>query len=337
MMTGGKLPDVSIIRSLIIRRQFYRAFSVVDGLGQIILSLPELEDFTYEPWRGPFRELHGPDGFPIFQNTLDQPYAEFLYKHKAQTRRIWEHEHLFGTLLVGKSSLKRVSILENSDDVFYETATRPRYVSNTYRLLGGLAARLAVLSRDLEELHASQNVDAEEFFIPDPQLGGGDPGRAAGWSKLKYLSLTCRHISRPGSLILQHRNDTVILLAGKSAELMPQLEVMELWGRWETGTASIFRFERRARQPRIQLLSTAFSFISKQEIECWQGVVDRLYPGLGVRLEVEVIRLDEFKVIGLASVIELLVLKDRILHPTSLQQLHKEDMRRLVTFRETAD
>lgn len=36
---------------------------------------------------------------------------------------------------------------------------------------------------------------------------------------------------------------------------MPQLEVMELWGRWGSGTASIFRFERRGRRPKIQLLS----------------------------------------------------------------------------------
>lgn len=142
---------------------------------------------------------------------------------------------------------------------------------------------------------------------------GGDPSEFSGWKDLKYLPLTCMHVV--GSVLVANGDDTVIRLAATRAELMPQLEIMELWGRWGPGTASIFRFERRGRRPKIQLLSTEFGHISKQETACWQGVVDRLYPGLGIRLEVEVTRLDGNTILGL---IELLVLKDRILHPIYL-------------------
>lgn len=331
---GHELPEVSIVHSLVIRRQFYRAFSARMGLGQMFRSLPGLEDFTYEPWRSPFRNLRGTGGLPAVRNTPNKPDAVFLYTQRDRLARDSENEYLLRTLLGGRSGLKRISIFENADDVFYETATKPRFVAKYYHLTGALGRHLARWSQDLQELHASQNVDAECFFVPEPGVGGG-PGKVSGWRNLRYLSLTCRYIARAGSFLIGTRDDTVITLAAKRAKLMPQLEVMELWGRWETGTASIFRFERRGRRPRIQLMSTEFGHISKQERVCWQDVVDHLYPGLGIRLEVEVIRLDGNAILGLASVIELLVLKDRILHPVSLQQMHKEDRRRQVTHRET--
>ncbi|ROW13871.1 hypothetical protein VPNG_03514 [Cytospora leucostoma] len=337
--TGHKLPEVSSIHTVVIRRQFYRAFSASRGLVQMFRSLPRLENFTYEPWRGPPRAVpRGPDGAPAVQNTPDEPHAERAYRERARFLRDNDHEHLFGRVLGGGGSgggagsgLKRMSIFEDVDDVFYETSRRARRAPKFYHPSGAVARHLAGASRDLEELHAAQNVDAEDFFTPAPDFGR-EPGAFAGWKNLKYLSLTCMHIV--GSVLMEESNDTVINLAAKRAELMPRLEVMELWGRWATGTASIFRFERRGRRPRIQLLSTECSHVSKEETDCWQGVVDRLYPELGIRLEVEVIRLDGVTILGLASVIELLVLKDRILHPVSLLQLHQEDRRRQVTYRE---
>ncbi|KAK7740668.1 hypothetical protein SLS53_005136 [Cytospora paraplurivora] len=328
---GRKLPEVSTIHTIVIRRQFYRAFSASRGLVPMFRSLPRLETLTYEPWRGPPRDLRGPSGVPAVRNTPDEPHAELAYRERARFLRDNDHEHLFGRILGGRPGLKRVSIFEDADDVFYETSSRARRAPKFYHPSGAVARHLARASRDLEELHASQNVDAEDFFTPAPGLGL-EPGALPGWRNLRYLSLTCMHIV--GSVLMEERGDTVISLAAKRAGLMPQLEVMELWGRWATGTATIFRFERRGRRPRIQLLSTECCCVSKQETDCWQGVVDRLYPELGIRLEVEVIRLDGVRILGLASVIELLVLKDRMLHPVSLLQLHQEDRRRQVTYRE---
>lgn len=327
---GLRLPEVRTIHTLVIRRQFYRGFSASRGLIGMFHSLPGLQDFKYEPWCGPPRDLYGPDGVPAVQTTPDKPYAELLYIERARFSRDSEHEHLFRRVLGRGSRLKRISIFEDGDDVFYETSPRSRYATRYYHPSGALARHLARSSRYLEELHASQNVDAEDFFIPAPDPGD-DLGESSGWNNLRYLSLTCMHLV--GSVLMADGDGTVIRLAATRARLMPQLEVMELWGRWGPGTASIFRFERRGRRPRIQLLSTELSHISKGETACWQGVVERLYPGLGIRLEVEETRLDGNKVPGLASVIELLVLKDRILHPISLQQMHQEDRRRQVTYR----
>ncbi|ROV92980.1 hypothetical protein VMCG_08970 [Cytospora schulzeri] len=177
---GQKLPEVNIIHSLTIRRQFYRAFSARRGLAQMIRSLPGLHDFTYEPWRSPFRNVfRGSDGLPVVRNTTDKPYAVLSYTQRGRFMRDSDHEYLLKVLLRDESRLKRMSIFEDADDVFYETATTPRFIPPSYQLPGPLARRLAKWSRDLEELHASQNFDAECFFFPEPDVGGG-PARGYG-------------------------------------------------------------------------------------------------------------------------------------------------------------
>ncbi|KAJ0109558.1 hypothetical protein J7T55_014120 [Diaporthe amygdali] len=265
-LRGAELPEVNAIHALVIRRQFYRAFSIRKGLAKIFRSLPRLQELVYEPWRGPPADLCGLDGIPAVQNDPSRPHAQLLYMDTARLTRDFDHMHFFSKVLSDKPNLKRVSIFEDVDDVFFEA--NPRTMA------------------DPKTINPSR-----------PNIG-----------------------------------DSVICWAAKAAERMPRLEVMELWSSQRFGFATIFRFERRERQPRIQLLSTRPSHLTEIEEAHWQRVVDHLYPGLGVWLEVEVTLLDMPTILGPASVIDLLMLKDRVLHPVSLRQMHIEDQRRKVTY-----
>lgn len=66
------------------------------------------------------------------------------------------------------------------------------------------------------------------------------------------LSPACAHLA----LFVPKPNDdnTVVCWEARGAKRMPQLKVMELWGDRRSVSASIFRLERRERQPGILLL-----------------------------------------------------------------------------------
>ncbi|KAK2604574.1 hypothetical protein N8I77_007491 [Diaporthe amygdali] len=326
-LRGAELPEVNAIHALVIRRQFYRAFSIRKGLAKIFRSLPRLQELVYEPWRGPPADLCGLDGIPAVQNDPSRPHAQLLYMDTARLTRDFDHMHFFSKVLSDKPNLKRVSIFEDVDDVFFDANPRTMADPKTYQPSSEIARYLARLSQNLEELHASQNVDANDFFASHSVLSGDE---RLEWKSLKYLSLTSTRL--PSLASRPNIGDSVICWAAKAAERMPRLEVMELWSSQRFGFATIFRFERRERQPRIQLLSTRPSHLTEIEEAHWQRVVDHLYPGLGVWLEVEVTLLDMPTILGPASVIDLLMLKDRVLHPVSLRQMHTEDQRRKVTY-----
>lgn len=129
------------------------------ALQPIIQCLTQLENFTYEPWRG-----------------IDTK------SHYGRAIRDMEHHLLFLDVFKYRRSLRRVSIFEDFNHVFHERRERQR---NT--LLGKDLARS---SRNFEELHASLNVDAKDFF--HAFWPGQDPKEKKGveWKFLKYLALT---------------------------------------------------------------------------------------------------------------------------------------------------
>ncbi|KAK3366517.1 hypothetical protein B0H63DRAFT_529902 [Podospora didyma] len=43
------LPSVGAVTTLMVRRQYYRAFSIADALAPLLLSLTSLEGIVYEP------------------------------------------------------------------------------------------------------------------------------------------------------------------------------------------------------------------------------------------------------------------------------------------------
>lgn len=111
------------------------------------------------------------------------------------------------------------------------------------------------------------------------------------------LSPICTHLAR--SVSKPNDYNTVVYWEAKGAKRMPQLKVKELWGDRRSVTASIFRLERRERQPRFLLPSTGPGRFTKRESRHWQDVVHHICPRLGVRLEAEVTRLDGYGILGL--------------------------------------
>ncbi|OCK87716.1 uncharacterized protein K441DRAFT_648073 [Cenococcum geophilum 1.58] len=276
------LPKVRVIKSLVIRRQFYRAFSVAKALQPIIQCLTQLENFIYEPWRG-----------------IDTK------GHSGRAIRDMEHHLLFLDVFKYRRSLRRVSIFEDFNYVFHWRRERRRYT-----LLGEDLARS---SRNFEELHASLNVDAKDFF--HAFWPGQDPKAKKGleWKNLKYLSLTS-HWLNPWDC------DQLVRTAAAAAQRMPQLEIMELWNGGE-GHLCIFRYERQVNRPRIQLVSTWGGQLGAQARACWR-VVAREHE-----LQAEPFYLDASLIKSHVSVLHYLVLKRRLLSEISLQQMQTEAKR----------
>ncbi|RFU32270.1 hypothetical protein B7463_g4081, partial [Scytalidium lignicola] len=281
------LPKLRLVKTLVIRRQFYRAFSVSKALQPIIKSLTQLENFTYEAWRG--------------INT----------KHySGRKTRDDENNILFLDVFKYRRSLRKVAIFEDyieSDDEETELETEPE--RNT--LLGEDLARS---SRNFEDLHASINVDAKDFFYAFWPGANPKYKNEVKWKNLKYLSLT--------SLFLNPADyNQLIQTAALAAQRMPQLEVMELWNGGE-GYACIFRYERRINQPRIQLLSTWLGQLGTQEKESWRIVASEHSDYH--ELQTEQIHLETDLMEGYISVLSYLVLKGRLLNAISLQQKQME-------------
>ena len=277
------LPKVRVIKSLVVRRQFYRAFSVAKALQPIIQCLTQLENFTYEPWRG-----------------IDTK------SHSGRAIRDMEHHLLFLDVFKYRRSLRRVSIFENFNRALYGGRQR-----ECYTLLGKDLARS---SRNFEELHASLNVDAKDFF--HAFWPGQNPKEKKGveWKNLKYLALTS-HSLNPWDY------DQLVQAAAAAAQRMPQLEIMELWNGVK-GYSCIFRYERRVDQPRIQLLSTWGGQLGAQARACW-GVVARGHSSRH-ELQAEPFCLNASLITSHVSVLHYLVLKRRLLNETSLQQMQME-------------
>ncbi|KAK7725569.1 hypothetical protein SLS63_008023 [Diaporthe eres] len=291
-----RLPKVSVVTSFIIRRQSPRFFSAKWALVPMINSLVRLGSFTYEPWRGP---------------TISR-----------QREQAWLNASLAKEALKSRPSLKKVSIFESHDGIFY----RPTYESVARRRLADPFSReLARSSHHLEELHAANNVEAFEFFYAFQPQASPEEGRSMVWQDLKYLSLTTQH------LFSYEHDSSLLLMAARASERMPKLEMMELWD-WVKlwGPASIFRFRRDETEASIELVTTwsSCSTFSEAQKAAWTRVATAKRPlpllvkerrlGAGERLP----RQGDYRVLRQLELVE------HMIHPISLRQIARDDQRR---------
>ncbi|KAI1259986.1 hypothetical protein F5Y18DRAFT_442118 [Xylariaceae sp. FL1019] len=286
---GKKLPRVTVINSLVIRRQFFRAFSVPKSLQSIFKALTRLESLRYETWRGIRTNDH--DG--RFDRDMEN---HILFLHIFQTRI---------------KTLRKVSIVEDYDTV-------PYYKRHKRGCMPALGLDLARTSRHFEELHAAYNVDARHFF---DLFWDDEPIKPVRyepkWPKLKYMSMTSHELMPFGN------HDRLIQTAAAAALKMPELDTMELWDCHSEHGQSIFRYERRtAQQPRIQFLSTWHGQLTKEARLAWAQVASM--HGSDRPLETETILLDPPSSGGRHNIIKYLHLKSRIWNETSVQQIMSE-------------
>ncbi|KAH7318212.1 hypothetical protein B0I35DRAFT_478740 [Stachybotrys elegans] len=190
------LRPVPSVGRLVIRRQFYRHFSVSKCLGPILGALPALTDFNYEHWRG---------SMALIDRNI---------RHQ-------QHRILFGDVLSKHPTLKRVSVFEDFQPTYHTHLDSPAQKQ--------LGQKLARSSRHLEELHAALNVDARDFFHNFYPGSNADIADGLRWGNLRLLSLTSRYLA-PESY------QSLIKAAAAAAQNMLKLQTMELWNGHRRGS-----------------------------------------------------------------------------------------------------
>lgn len=235
-----RLPKVSVVSSLVIRRQFTRVIAVRNSLHFMIRSLTRLSSFTFEPWRHP-SGMH-----QAFQGTS----LDVLAKESFKVRR---------------KTLKKVYIFESHDEMFREGRNNRKYEPE-------FASWLARRSHQLEELYVANNIDAVDFLYPFRPLVTPEERRWMVWKDLRNLSLTTQQLV-PG------RTNAIILMAARAAERMPCLQVMELWNYWSSiGMAGIFRYRREETRASIELLGTWPDRCTAEARAAWAGIATAQRP-----------------------------------------------------------
>ncbi|TPX10156.1 uncharacterized protein E0L32_001353 [Thyridium curvatum] len=161
---NGTLPKVVCVSLLIIRRQFYRHYSVSNALKPILHSLQGLHGFRYEPWRGV--DTEGRSGLAI---------------------RDEEHRLLLSEL-GNMPNLGAVSLFENSAHDYHGRIIKEHDPA--------LAEALAKSSQNLANLHISHMIDGKDFLnaaYRDVRLSN-----ELMWHRLKFISLTSPALSING-------------------------------------------------------------------------------------------------------------------------------------------
>ncbi|TPX08927.1 uncharacterized protein E0L32_009631 [Thyridium curvatum] len=263
------LPKVNIITVLVIRRQFYRHYSISKALQPIIQSLPQLFDIRYEHWRDP----EGEDGLAV---------------------RDAEH-HILLSMLRAQTNLRRFRIFEDFRPLYHGKEDR--------KFCPSLGQALAESSQHLDELLVTFSIDAKDFFS---QVSG-----EMMWHNLRLLSLTTPALS-------PLRHDQLIQEAAKIIPRMPQLKIMELWhiGHY---FACVFEYSLGypSLRPSIRLLSTWDGKLSAEAISCWKEVTNE-HRG---ELRSESVWLDPKKARSHFAIMRLLLVRRRVVHSTSYEQL----------------
>lgn len=275
----GTLPEVKVVTCLLVRRQFYRHFSVPKALGPMMKSLSRLKHLSYEPWRG-------------------------IDTNKFAGRQIRDEQHtrLFLDVIQHHKTLHSVSMFESFNPAMHTRGKREASPA--------LGQSVAKVSQNLENLAAIFNVDAKDFFYAffpskNPEL----PLPSMSWSKLKHLNL-CSEL-----LVPAHYNE-LIRVAAAAALQMPKLVCMELWNSGTHITSCIFTYCRsRDRRRYIELLNTWGGRLDKQAIARWREVADRV---AGCDLDVRSLYLDVNVFDNYTAVLQYLHLRGGLLSRASL-------------------
>ena len=188
------LPKVPFLKNLLIRRQFYRNFSVPKALGPIIDAMPQLEGFRHESWNSPFLST--------------------------QVARDIQTKTLLHDILRRKRSLKAFSMHGSTSRAYH--FDRSMYDQTTLMPVNRIALIrlgevLACSTQHLQMIHGARNIEGEGFFRPfwpcdlvdvapildtPAQL---DP--LTIWENLRDLSLTSTRLN-PGGI------DWLLMAAG---------------------------------------------------------------------------------------------------------------------------
>ncbi|KAF7559678.1 hypothetical protein G7046_g4472 [Stylonectria norvegica] len=196
------LPRANVVAKLLIRLEFLLNFQPA-ALGEIIQSLPCLQDIQLERWR--------------FGNKRSNDNWDF--QRYAMMAKI---------SLATLTTLKKLSIFEEADTDYHRQGRDLCRPSPD----GFLSRMIFTASQNLEHLAISTMIDGRDFYQAETHRGMGLPanlslptGPLPSWPSLKTLALTCEDLTSTSTL----ERDAILRAAGEAAKRMPQLQVLELW------------------------------------------------------------------------------------------------------------
>ncbi|KAI1389493.1 uncharacterized protein F4822DRAFT_398509 [Hypoxylon trugodes] len=276
------LPEVNVVTSFLIRRQYYRKFDPND-MYYILVNLTGLESIIYEPQR---------------EWITSQSESDICYCR------------LFEYML--PPSLKRLTVFENYEEELAAVIAAP---GESGRVRSPeVSQALMRRSQALEHLSAAFIIDAMDFLRPFwPPASQPIPW---SWAKLKTIALTSQ-VLKPDS-----NRDLISYLceaAGLAARNMPNLEIMEIWNGDGDKHGSIFRFCNEEMVSTITWQSNWEMKLAEWVLSSWRITVyeTRHHNNLSVRYANLPMDGTRFP----ASVLPHLKLKDQVLHPVSFRQI----------------
>ncbi|KAI9152241.1 hypothetical protein HJFPF1_09469 [Paramyrothecium foliicola] len=290
-----ELPLVPVVTKLLLRRQTRRWIHAT-SLQAILVSLPSLEMFMYEPWR------------PL---------------ENKENSRYWRDKEYYRMFSSGfPPNLKQLIVFEDFNEdlnrasrsysTILDKTQRPEIVRTPSPSVG---RALAVASRTLAALSASYLVDAQDFFFPT-SCGL----TTETWDRLESLVLTSLALRGESP---HHEVASLITAAGSTALFMPKLRTMELWY-GARQIASAFRYRVQGGSATIAWLSTRrFDLRSWPKIDkAWQQVslLHTARPLAAISQEM----LDAASITSQAEAVARLGIHCTVAHPVSLEEIRKE-------------
>ncbi|XMA17067.1 hypothetical protein WAI453_009858 [Rhynchosporium graminicola] len=304
------LPEVEVVTSLLIRRQFPRKISG-SSIGRLLKeSFTNLREFRREGWF---------DVDAQQQLEFDEGFNKYLAEENLP------------------STLRNVYIFEESNDTLHLPADA---ADRSYKR--SLGMRFSYRSHLLENISVAFLIDARDFFFQfwQTQIGSPMEFKLVPWENLRSLTLTSNALrARHNSVLLKN----LLLSAGRAVAFMPELEMLEIWnaklkdgdptGLGLPGAASVFRYEYKKEQSMITFASESVTLhaMVSEELQgdvgsCWK-ILPRHSSGNQLNFKCELIREGEWSSWGSTypRVMESLKLQGRVLHELSRCQMACEN------------
>lgn len=305
------LPEVKMVSSLLLRRQYYRELSR-RTLHQLFReTLTGLRQLRHERWRRP-------------RGYWQDPYHQTIYYSNT-----WISKSLANAMA---PSLESIHLFEDALTLIprRQTTTRPdptkQYRPNMLLCVAQSAPNIKHLSVSfLSDAHDCLEITTEDAYAHKSNLAIRRIRRflpsVKGFPNLESVALTSQHHLRPMATSL---ND-LLHRAAAAAMKMPRLQIMELWNCGD-GHAAVFRYEATGTAESSAARVTwrcswdhySTSHIQARVIEAWREVAS---THTGRRLAPLVIDpLPRGSYAHCGEVLHHLKLRKSILDPTSYMQ-----------------
>lgn len=283
-----RLPEVKMVSSFLMRRQYYRMLEFIDLRRLVMESLTGLRDMRCERWRT--HSLPFPDyklgltlnpsivGGTIFGSTVPSPLETFS---------LFED---FSTKMHGPQGVK---------------VPRPSEIK--------ILHWVAISAVNMKNLAVS--------FLSDAKHCLQFPARTL--PKLESLALTSQHWLEP----TQENTQKLLYLAAKAALKMPSLQIMEIWT-CRNGHAAIFRYEATGTSySSAARLTWRCSWDAAEKPIAWDGViaawrhVAAMNAGRELRFKEDPLPRGSHRYEQYGAIMHQLKLRNLILDPTSVMQV----------------